>query len=126
MAETLMCRILPMDSSKTASGAGKVAVLELRPVNGAPRRLNIARPQDLKLEYGVKIKAVVGRAMAMINPGTMAGAFILDPQAPPADFPKVRVELEITDELTKYINRGKITFDENDVGAVKGGTLSVR
>lgn len=126
MAETLICRILPTKWSNTARGSGECVVLELHPANGAARRLTIARPQDLKLEYGVKIKAIVGKAVAMINPGTQAGAFILDAQAPPADFPKTRVELEITDELTKYINRGKITFDENEIGGLRGGTLTTR
>jgi len=126
MSDTLICRILPTNASalhgnSQAKGASGVVTLDIRPASGAPWQLNVGKAHDLKLHFGDKIKCVSGAAAVMINPGTQAGMFVLCKQVPPNSDGKFRTELEITDELTRYINRGKIHIAD-DIGSVGRGT----
>jgi len=131
MAKTVICRILPT-KPQSSSGPNQsnstynVVTLEIHPSVGASWRLTAAKSQDLKLQFGDTIKCVSGTAAVLINPGSLAGMFILCPQVPPGSDAKVRTELEINDETTKAIHRGKITFAK-DIGNVQlGGTATTR
>lgn len=115
MSKTVMCRIIPA-KTQNSSGANQtsgVAILEIHSVGGAARRFTIAKSQDLKLNFGDTIKCVSGKAAVMINPGTPAGTFLLDPKTCP--------ELEINDETTKILQRGKVSVGE-DIGNTTRGT----
>ncbi len=130
MAKTVVCRILPTNASalqrnNQKSGANNVVILDIYPVSGsAAWQLSIARQHDLKLQFGDKIKCVSGTAGVLINPGTQAGMFILTKQAPPHSDEKIRAELEINDETTRHIQRGKITSAQ-DIGTLLRGTGAV-
>jgi len=114
----IICRIMPCE---TANGStGQAIILELH-TNGATRRTVIAGTQNLSMNIGDSIKCVSGMAIVMINPGTGAGAYILCTKLPTPNNGKYLTELEITDELTKVINRGKISVVE-DIGTILTAT----
>jgi len=114
MAETVICRVI----AKTTGGvADSVSMLDIYSHSGAaPRRLAICQSQTLKLSYGDRIKCVSGTVAVVINPGTPAGSFILYANLPSGAAWNQRTELEMNDETTKNIHRGKISV-ANDIGA---------
>ena len=119
MSKTVICRILPTDA-KTSHGG--IVMIDVLPASGSTAwQLTAARPQDLKLQYGDTLKCVSGTAAVLINPGTSAGMFILCKTLPPNADWKTRTELEINDETTKIIHRGRISVT-NDIGNTSRST----
>ena len=131
MAKTVICRILPTNQQNAAgrnqsSSANSIVILEIYPASGAAWRLTVAKSQDLKLQFGDKIKCVSGTAGVLINPGSPSGMFVLCPQVHPGSDAKVRTELEIDDETIKAIHRGAISATK-DIGNIQlGGTATTR
>ena len=130
MAKTVICRILPTEAraahgNNQRQGAGGIVILDVYPASGSTAwQLTTARPQDLKLTYGDTLKCVSGKAAVLINPGTPSGIFILCPRLPPNADWKIRTELEINDETTKTVHRGKISLTD-DIGTILRGTGAV-
>ena len=125
MAKTVVCRIVTGNSAsfdkqntKQTGGKSVVSVLDIYPRSGGEaRRLTISQTQILKLNYGDRIRCVSGSVVVLINPGTPAGTFVLYPNLPSCVSWNHRTELEMNDETTKHIHRGKIGVAD-DIGAV--------
>lgn len=121
MGQTVICRVMP----KAEHGI-KVVMLDVFPANGGVQwQLRTSQTQDLKLQFGDRLKCVSGSAVVLINPGTSAGAFILSSKLPAQHDAKERTELEINEETTRIVHRGQITF-ARDIGNTSRGTKSVR
>ncbi len=116
----VICRILANNASDAGKSAGAVVIVKLIRVNGTAQKIPIARSQDFLMNFGDRIKAVSGKAVVMINPGTQAGAFFISPQAPKNDW-KHRAELEINEETTRIRHRGAVSKVE-DIGNLTRGT----
>lgn len=116
MGQTVICRVLP-----NGERANKIVVLDVRTAAGNEWQLKTAQPQNLKLQYGDRLRCVSGSAVVLINPGTRAGAFILKPQLPAKPDWKERVELVINDETTRAIARGQIVVSA-DIGTTQTAT----
>jgi len=128
MANTVICRIIPTSESAVlgngqAKAATSVATLDVYPASGSVQwQLTVGKQHDLKLQFGDRIKCVSGAAVVMINPGTIAGAFLLCKKLPAKSDWKFRTELEINDETTRPMHRnGKIEFAK-DIGSINRAT----
>jgi hypothetical protein len=73
-------RILPIEEGNLRAKIVTIDVMQ----NGRSERLTVSMVKDLTLKMGVLIRCVSGSAVAMINPGTQAGAFILTTNPPSA------------------------------------------
>jgi hypothetical protein len=120
MAKTAICTFIT-NQSLNKGGKSKPtlsAVLYVYPNSGGDaRRYTICKTQTVKLNYGDRIECVSGNVVVLINPGTQAGAFILRPDLPSCVNWNERTELEINDETTKHIHRGKVSVGR-DIGNV--------
>lgn len=123
------CRISAYEAAGNKNGAkafGKspVIILEIIRKGAAPQRVTVAGTQVVALEFGDRLRCVAGFAAVLINPGTGAGAFILCAQIPPQANWNYRTELEINEETTRIISRGKM-WAAGDIGNTQRGTGAV-
>lgn len=123
------CKIMaygqPLKNGAKSYENNPVIILELTRTGGEAHRFTVAGAQNISMNAGDRLKCVSGCAVVMINPGTGAGTFVLCPQIPPHADWKFRTELEINEETTKIIHRGKITFAK-DIGGIYGATATTR
>ncbi len=84
--------------------------------SGFVTRMVFMKTEDLQLEMGDAIKCVVGKAFAMINPGTAAGGFVLTTTPSPAANGKEVTLLRINEDTVRSISRGSIQVS-SDIGA---------
>jgi len=132
MAKTVICQILPTEGGKwngknSQAGASKIVILEIySAAAGNSRQLVLAKPYRVNLSFGDRIKCVSGAAAVLVNPSTQAGAFILTQQIPYGAAWNHRTEIELNDETTKILHRGKVSTT-GDIGSINhGGGYSIR
>jgi hypothetical protein len=116
------CRIMAVGKEESGNRkkpinrqTGIMVVVEILSDRGNNKQIVVSRSQDLVLEIGYKIKCVTGQAFVLINPGTQAGGFMISEMSSNPMMAKYPSILEITDEMTININRGKI-HTTNEIG----------
>lgn len=122
-----MIKVLIMVSKEIAKGtdAPGVAILDVR-TGKRTQRLVVTGRQEIHMNIGDSIKCISGTAVAYINPGSPAGAYILTPKPPLNNNGKYKTLLNITLETTRDIHRGSIHSVE-DIGNIQlGGTATSR
>jgi hypothetical protein len=119
---TIICRIMASNPTDAKTpGRGLVTILDLTTNGEETRRIVVSRTQDIPMNLGDSIKCVSGMAVVLINPGTGAGAYFLCTHPPTPNNGKYLTELEINEETTRIISRGKIVMT-NDVGSIMRAT----
>lgn len=80
----------------------------IRP-RGTSEKLVITSQRDLIVNMGDTIRCLAGGGVAMMNPGTGAGAYILGTKVPNAADPKYVTSLVINEKMFRNIPRGEIS-----------------
>ncbi len=112
-------RILPQ-----AEGGSPSKIITIDVVRrGKTERLVITAQRDLIVDFGDSIRCISGTAVAMMNPGTRAGAFILTTKVPRGQEYKYRTDLEISGKTLCVIERGEIVTGQ-DIGTVMTATAA--
>lgn len=111
-----MVKVRILVSSKPDNKATSTATIDVKK-SGKVQRYNVTSPMDLQLEMGDQIKCIFGTAVALINPGSPAGAYFLTPNPPPNSDGKSLTVLTIDAKTTREIHRGSISVAP-DIGNV--------
>ena len=121
-----MIKVFIMVSKQIVQGtdAQGIATLDVRTGNRT-QRMVVTGTQTFHMNIGDSIKCISGTAVAYINPGTAAGAYILTPKPPLNTNGKYVTLLNITLETTRDIHRGSIHSVE-DIGNINRGTATSR
>jgi hypothetical protein len=112
---TLVRILVPKQGTPGIDTAG-VVTLDVT-TGSRTKRLNLVTAHDLHLNMGDTIKCISGGAVAMIDPGTSAGAYILTARLPLQNTGKYVTLLRINAETTRRISRGNIHVAE-DIGNI--------
>lgn len=90
--------------------------------HGQTRTANINSNRDLMLNMGDTIRCLSGEAVALVNPGTMAGAYILKTKAPiPTDGKTVSI-LTLDAYTTRPRHRSGTISVAPDIGNIMRAT----
>lgn len=108
-------------SSNPDNKASSTATIDVRK-RGSVQRHNVTSSMDLRLEMGDAIKCIYGMAVALINPGSPAGAYFLTPNPPPNGDGKYVTVLTINAETTRDRHRGGTIVISEDIGNVMRAT----
>ncbi len=87
------------------------------------QRINLLSAHDFHLSMGDSIKCISGTAVAMIDPGTSAGAFILTTRPPLQNDGKYVTLLQINVHTTRRISRGSVQVMD-DMGNINHAVTS--
>jgi hypothetical protein len=112
-------RILPQAEGNSTSKIITIDVVR----SGKTERLIVTAQRDLIVDFGDSIRCVAGTGVALMNPGTRAGAFILTTKIPFGGDYKYRTNLEISAKTLRVIERGEIVTD-GDIGTVMTATAA--
>lgn len=112
-------RILPQVEGNSPAKTITIDVIR----RGKTERLIITSPRDLIVDFGDSIRCIAGTGVALMNPGTPAGAFILTTKVPYGQEYKCRTNLEISGKTLCIIERGEIVTD-SDIGTVMTATAA--
>lgn len=113
-------RILPTEQGNLNSKMVTVDVMR----KGKSERMVITAQRDLNMNMGESIRCISGKAVAMINPGTQAGAYVLTSQLHYGADSKHVTTLTISPDTLKIVPRGEIKAAE-DIGTVMTATAAV-
>jgi hypothetical protein len=113
-------RILPQAEGNSTSKMVTVDVVR----SAKTERMIITSPRDLTVNLGDAIRCLSGFALAMMNPGTQAGVYLLTPRVPYGTDAKYVTNLVISPQTLRIVERGHITSAQ-DIGTVMTSTGAV-
>ena len=114
-------RILVIGTSELKGS--KAATIDIKQ-GSRTNRMVVTSTVDLHLAIGDSIACVFGSAVAMINPGSLSGAYILTTTPPPENNGKYLTVLKIDAETVRHIHRGSIIVSD-DISTILTATTAV-